>query len=210
MGTSSSSLSDASEPASPSDALAALERYRALFNAIDEGFCVIEVRFDEAQRPVDYRFLETNSGFYRQSKLSNVQGRWMRELAPDLEQHWFDIYGRVALTGESLRFERHSGALDDRWFDVFAFRIDAPEQRHVAVLFTDITERRRATMKLEVEVAERKRAEQAVQESEAQLRRIIDNMAGFVAMLDSQGVLQEAGEPALRAGGLNRSDVLGR
>jgi hypothetical protein len=65
----------------------------------DEGFCVIEVRFDEAQRPVDYRFLETNSGFYRQSKLSNVQGRWMRDLAPDLEQHWLDIYGRVALTG---------------------------------------------------------------------------------------------------------------
>ena len=210
MSTSSSSVSDASEPASPGEALAALERYRALFNAMDEGFCVIEVRFDEAQRPVDYRFLETNSSFYRQSKLSNVQGRWMRELAPDLEQHWFDIYGRVALTGESLRFERHSGVLDDRWFDVFAFRIDAPEQHHVALLFTDITERRRATMKLEVEVAERKRAEQAVQESEAQLRRIIDNMAGFVAMLDNEGVLQEAGEPALRAGGLNRSDVLGR
>jgi PAS domain S-box-containing protein len=210
VSTSSSPDLGASEPASPRETLAALDRYRALFSAIDEGFCVVEVHFDEAQRPVDYRFLETNPGFYRQSKLSDVQGRWMREMAPNLEQYWFEIYGRVALTGESLRFERHSGALDDRWFDVFAFRIDAPEQRHVAILFTDITERRRATMKLEVEVAERKRAELAVQESEAQLRRIIDNMAGFVAMLDSQGVLQEAGEPALRAGGLNRSDVLGR
>jgi hypothetical protein len=68
VSTSSSPKSGASDPASPSEALAALERYRALFNAIDEGFCVIEVRFDEAERPVDYRFLETNSGFYRQSK----------------------------------------------------------------------------------------------------------------------------------------------
>ncbi|HEY0657311.1 MAG TPA: PAS domain S-box protein, partial [Pyrinomonadaceae bacterium] len=36
------------------------ERYRTLFNSIDEGFCIIEMMFDETGKPVDYRFIEIN------------------------------------------------------------------------------------------------------------------------------------------------------
>ena len=32
------------------------ERYRNLFNSIDEGYCIIEMMFDERGKPVDYRF----------------------------------------------------------------------------------------------------------------------------------------------------------
>ena len=67
----------------------------------------------------------------------------MRELAPDIEQHWFEIYGKVALTGESLRFVNESRALN-RWYDVSAYRVDGPVSRKVAVLFNDITEIKRA------------------------------------------------------------------
>jgi PAS domain S-box-containing protein len=55
-----------------------------------------------------------------------------------------------------------------------------------------------------------KHAEAAVRESEARLRSLIDNMTGFVAMLDLDGTLLEVGEPALRVGGLRREDVIGR
>ena len=34
-----------------------------VLNALIEGFCIIEVLFDEAGRPVDYRFLEINLVF---------------------------------------------------------------------------------------------------------------------------------------------------
>ncbi|HEX5866364.1 MAG TPA: PAS domain-containing protein, partial [Beijerinckiaceae bacterium] len=88
------------------------ERYRSLFNSIDAGFCIIEVKFDDARRPVDYRFLEVNPAFARQSGLHDAEGRWMRELAPAHEQHWFESYGRVALTGEPARFENRAVALD--------------------------------------------------------------------------------------------------
>jgi PAS domain S-box-containing protein len=54
-----------------------------------------------------------------------------------------------------------------------------------------------------------KRAEAAVRESEARLRSVIDNMTGFVAMLDRDGSLLEVGEPALRVAGLRREDVIG-
>ncbi len=119
----------------------AQERYRALFEAIDAGFCIIEVLFD-GDRATDYRFVEVNPQFERQTGLSSAVGRTASELVPDLERHWFDLYGRVALTGEPARFENGSEAMD-RWFEVHAFRVGDPAARQVAVLFTDISKRRR-------------------------------------------------------------------
>ncbi|HEX7318236.1 MAG TPA: PAS domain S-box protein [Pyrinomonadaceae bacterium] len=118
------------------------ERYRALFDSIHEGFCVVEVLFDEGGKAVDYRFLKTNRVFEEQTGLVGAQGKWMRELAPAHEQYWFDIYGGVALTGEPVRFENHASALG-RWYDVYAFRVGRPEERNVAILFEDITHHKR-------------------------------------------------------------------
>ena len=118
------------------------ERYRSLLNSIDVGFCVVEILFDDDCSPVDFRFLETNPAFEKQSGLSNAVGKCVRTLVPQLEAHWFETYGHVALTGESIRFVHEAQALDGRWFDVYAFRLGAPELRHVAILFTDISVRR--------------------------------------------------------------------
>jgi PAS domain S-box-containing protein len=118
-------------------------RYRTLFNAIDEGFCIIQMLFDEEGRPVDYRFLESNPAWEEHTGLRDALGRTARELIPDLEEHWFEIYGRVALTGEPVRFEQGSEVMG-RWFDVFAFRVEEPEDGMVALLFSDITEQKRA------------------------------------------------------------------
>ena len=129
------------------------EKYRALFDSIDEGFCVVEVLFDDADHPVDYRFLDVNRVFEKQTGIRNAIGRRMREIAPAHEEHWFQIYGQIALTGESRRFESPAHALG-RFYDVYAFRLGRPEQRHVAILFNDITERKRAEEALRVVSAE--------------------------------------------------------
>ena len=123
------------------------ERYRSLLNSIDVGFCVIELLFDDNGSPVNFRFLETNPAFEKQSGLSDAVGKCVRTLVPQLEAHWFETYGRVALTGEPIRFVDEARALDGRWFDVYAFRLGAPELRHVAILFTDISTRRRLEQK---------------------------------------------------------------
>jgi PAS domain S-box-containing protein len=119
------------------------EKYQTLFDSIDEGFCVIEVLFDEAHNPLDYRFLEVNPVFEKQTGISNAVGRRMREIAPTHEENWYQIYGQVALTGESRRFENPAVALG-RFYDVYAFRLGQPKQRQVAILFNDITERKRS------------------------------------------------------------------
>jgi PAS domain S-box-containing protein len=119
------------------------EKYRALFDSIDEGFCTIEVLFDANDKPIDYRFLEVNPSFEKQTGIQNAQGRRMREIAPLHEEHWFEIFGKIALTGESARFENPAAQLH-RWFEVYAFRVGDPLERKVAVLFNDITERNRS------------------------------------------------------------------
>src|SRR4051794_30460461 len=93
------------------------ERYHSLFNAIDAGFCIIEVKFDQTGRAIDYRFVEVNPAFEQQTGLKDVAGKWVRELMPARDQHWLDVYGRIALTGEPARFENPTVALD-RWYDV--------------------------------------------------------------------------------------------
>lgn len=118
------------------------EKYLALFGSIDEGLCTIEVLFDDAGEPVDYRFLETNAAFERLTGIVNAPGRSMREIATEHEDFWFKVYGRIARTGEPSRFEHEAAALG-RNYDVYAFRVGAPEENQVAVLFNDITERKR-------------------------------------------------------------------
>jgi PAS domain S-box-containing protein len=123
------------------------EKYRILFDSIDEGFCVIEMIFDEQQKPVDYRFLEINASFEKQTGMHNAVGKRMREFAPDHEEHWFEIYGHIALTGEPIRFENRAEQLH-RWYDVYAFRFGNPKNKQVAILFKDITERKAAEEQL--------------------------------------------------------------
>ncbi|MGA2676277.1 MAG: PAS domain S-box protein, partial [Methanobacterium sp.] len=124
------------------------EHYLTLFNSIDEGFCTIEVIFDVDDKPIDYRFLEINPAFEGQTGLIDAKGKLMRDLAPDHEEYWFEIYGKIALSGEPKRFVNEAKALN-RWYDVYAFKIGDPECREVAILFNDITKFKKAEEELD-------------------------------------------------------------
>ncbi len=119
------------------------DRYRTLFESVDQGFCIFDMIFDEEGRPVDYRFLEMNPMFEAHTGLRDAIGRTAKELVPGLDAFWFETYGRVALTGEPVRFESEAPSMD-RWFDVYANRLGGPESRRVALLFTDITARKQS------------------------------------------------------------------
>ena len=126
------------------------QRYRDLFNAMDEGYCVIDMIFDADDKAVDWRFLEVNPAFAKLTGLEGAAGRRMRDIAPDHEEHWFLTYGKVALTGNAVRFINDAKSLDSRWFDLYAVKVGGPDSRKVAVLFTNITERRRMEEALRV------------------------------------------------------------
>ncbi|PNU03361.1 ATP-binding protein [Novosphingobium guangzhouense] len=119
------------------------ERLRALFEALDDGFCIIEF-FDGPHGPLsDYIHVEANSGYERQSGIPNVVGMTLRELEPDDAEGWAELYGRVLLTGEPIRFERYFLAAG-RHIEVSAARVEPASRKQVSVLFRDIEARRRA------------------------------------------------------------------
>jgi DNA-binding response OmpR family regulator len=51
------------------------EKYRVLFDSIGEGFCVIELIYDGAGRPVDLLFRVTNPAFGRHTGWPDAAGR---------------------------------------------------------------------------------------------------------------------------------------
>ena len=160
------------------------ERYRSLFNSMDEGYCIVEMIFDEHNKPVDYRFLEMNPAFTKLTGMPDAVGKRMRELAPDHEAHWFETYGNVALTGEAIRFVNEAKALQNRWFDVYAFKVGGTDSQKVAIVFTNITERRKS--------------DAALRRSEERFRALFD--WGPIAMYscDSAGVIQEYNQGAVK------------
>jgi PAS domain S-box-containing protein len=138
------------------------ERYRTLFNSIDEGFAIIEMLYDEQGRATDYRILETNPAFERMTGFADAAGKTSLELNPAAEPHWFETLGRVAQTGEDARFESYAEALD-RWFDVYASRLSSEGSRRVVIVFANTTAR--------------KRAEEALRESEERYRTFFETAA---------------------------------
>lgn len=142
------------------DALRSSEhRYRSLFESMAEGYALHEMIYDAEGRPFDYRFMEVNPAFGELTGLEPgaIIGKTVREVIPSIEPFWIETYGRIARTGQSLRFENYVGGLD-RWYDVFAY---SPAPDHFGTAFTDITLRKNAeeTLRKSEELLRRKNAE---------------------------------------------------
>jgi len=172
------------------------ERYRTLFESIDDGFCIVEMIFDDAGKPEDYRFLETNPAFEKATGLENVTGKTARQLVPNLEQWWVETYGTVALTGEGVRFENYSAPMN-RWFDVYASRVGDGEGRKVAIVFTNITER--------------KRMENVLRESEERLRLLVESTKDYaIFTLDLERRVSSWNSGAEATFGYTEAEILGQ
>jgi PAS domain S-box-containing protein len=117
------------------------QRYRTVLESIDVGFCIIEMMFDAAGEPHDYRMIEVNPAFERHTGLVDAAGKTIRELVPAHDIRWSRIYGRVAKTGLPVRIEQFTSNLG-RWLDVYAARLGDADSRQVAVFLRDVTEER--------------------------------------------------------------------
>lgn len=150
------------------------ERFRTLFDAMDEGYCLVEPVIEE-DRPVDYRYLLANPALEHHTGLKDVVGKTARQVMPGHESHWIEAYARVATTGESLR--RTDWVADlGRWYEVSAFRVGEPEERQVGVLFADVTARHRAD-------EERERFLREVETERGRLAEVFRHAPSFMAVL---------------------------
>lgn len=178
------------------------EKYRTLFELMDEGFCILKVKFDKSKNPTDWLYLKTNAAFEKHTGLNDAEGKMASELMPDLEEEWFERYGHVALTGEPVHFVDYTDELDC-WFEISAFRIGEPKKRKVAVLFNNITERKQAQ-------EERKQLLEEVKSDREQLSEIFKYAPSFMCtMRGPNHVFERANELYRKLVGENRK-VIGR
>lgn len=118
-------------------------KYRTLFNEMDEAYAVVEVLADAQGQWTDFLFIDANPAFVRHTGMPYPVGRMATELLGRPNPRWAELYGRVVETGEALRVEESELTLG-RIFDLNIFRLGNEASRRVAVLFTDVTERRQA------------------------------------------------------------------
>lgn len=116
------------------------EQYRILFSNMTQGFALHKIITDENNIPINYSYITVNEAFEEITHLKKekIIGKTVLDILPNTEKYWIDIYGKVAQTGEPIRFENYTAELQ-KHFDVFAF---SPKIGQFAVVFTDITKRK--------------------------------------------------------------------
>lgn len=118
-------------------------RYRSLFENMMHGFAYCKMLYDDRGRPVDFIYLDVNSSFNRLTGLENVIGKRVTEVIPgikELHPELFEIYGRVASSGQPEKFEIELMPLQ-AWLAVSVY---STEKDYFVAIFDNITDRKRA------------------------------------------------------------------
>ncbi len=124
------------------ESLRVSEGKHRLVTQMRQGVAVHEIIMDQAGKPVDYRFLEVNESYERLTglKRENIIGKTVLEILPNVESDQINKYGQVAMTGEPLQYESYVKELG-QYFEVVVY---SPQPEQVAVIISDISERRQA------------------------------------------------------------------
>jgi len=165
-------------------------KYRHLFENMTVGFALHEIICDAKGKPVDYRYLEVNPAFEKLTgiPIEKIVGKTISELKPGTEDYWIEVFGSVALTGKPRAYVNFSKELG-RYYDTWTFQ---PAPGQFAVVFSDITEKKLAEIKI---------AEQA---------RLLDEAKDAIAVIGLDGKFTFVNEAWARMHGHEKREMLGQ
>ncbi len=116
------------------------DKHRLSIENFPDAIAYCQIITDSEGSPVDYVFLDVNLAFEVMTGLSrgDIIGKKVTEVHPGIENSnfdWIGTYGKVALTGEHISFERYF-EIAERWYAITAY---SDEPGCFATIFRDIT-----------------------------------------------------------------------
>lgn len=116
------------------------EKYRVLFEQMSEGLSIWEVLYNNDGFPVDFLNIEINKAYEEHTglKATNIIGKTLLEIVPDLESSWIHTLTEVAISREPVKFEEYNRSTG-RFYETNIF---SPKKDQIAILLRNITERK--------------------------------------------------------------------
>lgn len=164
-------LQDITETKRVKEALLDAEwKFKALFELGPIGVAYHSMIYDEAGKPIDYYFIDANDSYNELTGVS-PKGMTVREAFPGIENDpadWIGMFGHVAKTGETIRFEQFLES-NQRWYDCVGYQY---KPDHFVAAFNEITKR--------------KVAEIALQDSELRFKILFDDAPDAMLLADPE------------------------
>jgi PAS domain S-box-containing protein len=145
------------------------KKYRLLFENMNEAFALHKIITDENNKPIDFEYIDVNSSFERITglKKTDIIHKRVMKIMPNLEPYWFENFGNVALTGIPNTYSNYV----ESWGKYIETHTYCPQKEYFAVVFSDITDRWKAEVELELH---NQRLEILVRLSESKIHNLSD------------------------------------
>lgn len=168
------------------------KKYRTLFNNYFSAFLLFEVVCDNKGKAVDYTFLEANPAFERLIGITaeNSVGKQFLKTFPNIESYWITTFEQISLQTKTTVFENFAEHLG-KYFEIYAYQL---KHGQFAVIFNDITQRKRAV--------------RALAESENRLRAIIEHAPGAIYLLNNKAKIIKVNKRAVVETGYSYDELV--
>lgn len=190
--------------------------YELVFHNTLDGLAYCQMFFDAQQQPVDFRYIMVNKNFETLTGLTGAEGKKVTELIPEIRAsnpELFEIYGRVASTGKTEKFETHIESLA-RWFSISAY---SPQRDFFVAIFQDITKHKQIEKDLEnAKIAARnvlddlQDEKNKLTESEKKYHNLIDVMNEGLLAHDSRGIITFMNRRGCEVLGYTAGELMGK